>query len=150
MKKQRTEQIWRRGELLAEIFLQELEPEFVAQAPPENFAFDFLIGFLNEDGGFNSFAVEVKATETPINGEYSVKPDLFRKMAHSNIPVLLLVIDVKRNELFYAWPGKGSVSKFSSSSVAIPLKRIDEASQKALRLRMTGEEAPVEEKASTA
>jgi hypothetical protein len=143
------EQVGRRGELLAELFLQELEPEFLAKAPSENFAFDFLIGFLNEDGGFNSFAVEVKATETPVSGEYSVKRNLFRKMANSNIPVLLLVIDVKRNELFFAWPEEETVTQVGNDSVAITLKKIDEQSQTDLRIRMTGEEGVIEEKVTS-
>ncbi|MFP4031337.1 MAG: hypothetical protein ACLFRG_05275 [Desulfococcaceae bacterium] len=144
------EHVGRRAELLAELFLQELEPEFLAKAPSENFAFDFLIGFLNEEGGFNSFAVEVKATETPVSGEYSVKRNLFRKMANSNIPVLLLVIDVKRNELFFAWPEEGNIAKADRGSVVIPLKKIDETSKMELRLQMSGDESAVEEKASTA
>ena len=63
-----TNLVARRGELMAELFLQELEPAFVAQ-PVTDFAYDFFIGFSKPDGGINTYAVEVKATEQPINGK---------------------------------------------------------------------------------
>jgi hypothetical protein len=131
------DQIGRRGELLAELFLQELEPEFVAQATAEDFAFDFLIGFANRRAGINSYAVEVKATEQPVADEYQIERPVFDRLANSNIPVLLLVVDVKRNELFFAWPTDQLKVTRGRNSVRVPVVPIDDDSKSELRARMT-------------
>jgi len=53
--------IGRRSELMAELFLQELNPKFLAR-PTEDFGFDFLVTFKNPKGGLNTYGVEVKGT----------------------------------------------------------------------------------------
>lgn len=131
-------QTWRRGELMAELFLQELEPEFVAQSSADDFAFDFLVGFANKDGGVNTYAVEVKATERPIKDTFRVPRDLFNRLAHSNIPLILLVVDVKQNTLFYAWPSEDSDVKPNVRTVALPLTRLNDESRAQLRAQMAG------------
>ena len=98
----KNETVARRGELLAELFLQELEPEFVAR-PTADFGYDFLVGFRNRKGGINNIAVQVKATERPARKQYSISKGLYNRWAYSNIPVLLLVIDVKESRYYYAW-----------------------------------------------
>lgn len=123
---------------MAELFLQELEPEFVAQSTADDFAFDFLIGFANKDGGVNTYAVEVKATDKPIKDTYRVPRELFNRLTHSNIPLILLVVDVKQNALFYAWPSQDGDVTPSVSTVALPLIRVDEKSRAALREQMAG------------
>ena len=45
--------ISRRGELLAELFLQDLHPSFVAK-PTADFGYDFFVGFPNTHGGINN------------------------------------------------------------------------------------------------
>lgn len=131
-------QTGRRSELMAELFLQELGPEFVARSTADDFAFDFLVGFANKDGGVNTYAVEVKATEKPIKDTFCVPRDLFNRLAHSNIPLILLVVDVKRNQLYYAWPPKDNDVKHSSRNVAMPVTPVNEESQEQLRAQMAG------------
>jgi hypothetical protein len=92
----------RRAELLAELFLQELKPEFVARSSAD-FGYDFLVGFRNPRDGINNVAVEVKSTEQPAGKQYPISRRLYDQWAYSNIPVLLLIIDVKENRYYYAW-----------------------------------------------
>jgi hypothetical protein len=125
----------RRAELLAELFLQDLEAEFVAQAAMTDFVFDFFIGFPNPEGGINTFAVEVKSTERPINGSFAIPANVYRRLAHSNIPVLLLVIDVKDNVIYYAWPGDHP-DLTGLNSVKIPVVRVDSGTKQTLIDRM--------------
>ncbi len=41
----------RRGELITELFLQDLNPSFVAK-PSSDFGYDFYVGFQNANGGY--------------------------------------------------------------------------------------------------
>lgn len=130
--------MWRRGELMAELFLQELAPEFVAQPTTEDFGFDFLIGFANKEGGVNTYAVEVKATEQPVRDAFRVRRDLFNRLVHSNIPLILLVVDVKHNLLYFSWPSPDTEIKPNSNTVSLPLTLVDGQSRAALREQMAG------------
>ena len=91
----------RRGELLAELFLQELKPSILAR-PTDDFGYDFLVGFQNTKGGINNYIVEVKATENPLPPRFLIQKKLYDRLAHSNIPGILLVVDIKQNRLAYA------------------------------------------------
>lgn len=125
--------VGRRGELLAELFLQELGAQFVAR-PTADLGYDFFVGFNNADGGVNVAAVEVKATERPVQHRYPVQKQLFRRLAHSNIPVVLLVADVKENRLFYALPGSyGSGDDAGASTVQVDLTPVNETTKDELR-----------------
>src|ERR1035438_171961 len=95
--------VGRRSELMAELFLQELEPKFLTR-PTLDLGFDFLVGFENQGGGVNTFAVEVKGTENSISSSFSLDKRSYRRLVNSNVPGFLLAVDVKQNKLFYAWP----------------------------------------------
>lgn len=127
----------RRAELLAELFLEELEPDFVAQAEESGFLFDFLIGFPNPEGGVNTFAVELQSTERPPDGSFELEAHVYAKLAHSNIPVLLLLIDVKANVIYFAWPGDHEDLPRRNGSVKVPVTQVDPETRRALIDRMT-------------
>lgn len=139
--KSRVEMLGRRGQLLAELFLQELGAEFVAR-PTTDLGYDFFVGFANPEGGVNMAAVEVKSTERPVQTPYVVDKTLFRRLANSNIPVLLLVANVKENRLFYALPGSFSPAVESrANTVSIPLTPLDDTSRNELRELLTSPQA---------
>ena len=128
--------IARRAELIVELFLQDLDPLF-ATRPTEDFGFDYLIGFTNSQNGLNLIAVEVKSTERPIEGHFSIQKRLYERWSHSNIPVLLLVVDVKQNQLFYALPTPhGPNGSSQKNTIAVNLTEIDEKTKKELRDRL--------------
>lgn len=129
----KAEMLGRRGELLAELFLQELGAEFVAR-PTADLGYDFFVGFNNSDGGVNMAAVEVKATDRPVHSRYPVQKRLFRRLANSNIPVLLLVVNVKENRLFYALPAAYTLGEDEgATTVSIPLTAVEETTKHELR-----------------
>lgn len=120
-----------RGELMAELLLQDLRPTFVARAA-RNLGYDFFAGFPNSKGGINVTAVEVKATDRPVPALFSINRHTYDRLADSNIPVLLLVADVKQNRLFYALPQPGgAIGRRGSDTVAMPLVEIDDDRTKA-------------------
>jgi len=128
--------ITRRAELIVELFLQDLDPLF-ATRPTEDFGFDYLVGFTNSQNGLNMIAVEVNPTERIVQNPFPIQKRLYEQWAHSNIPVLLLVVDVKRNQLFYAWPTPdGSNGSSQSNTFAVRLTEIDEKTKKELRDRV--------------
>ena len=128
----------RRGELMAELFLQELQPAFLAQAA-RDLGYDFLVGFTNSEGGLNTYAVEVKATEQSVEGKYRMPAAQFRRLAHSNLPALLLVAEVKNNQLYYAWLNANSTSPSQKTSfVSVPVTEVKGDLSAKLRKELTG------------
>jgi uncharacterized protein (UPF0128 family) len=121
----------RRGELLAELFLQELEPKFISRSTTADWGYDLLVGFANKKGGINTFAVQVKATERPPGERFQIMRDTFDRFANSNIPGLLLVADVKQNHLYYAW--LTAKRPAGTASISIALTEIDDKSKELLR-----------------
>ncbi|WP_417913276.1 DUF4365 domain-containing protein [Candidatus Electronema sp. TJ] len=124
----------RRGEILAELLLQDMEPFFLAKATAD-VGYDFLAGFPNEEGGINNYAVQVKATEEPVASAVRTDAEQYERLAHSNIPALLLVIDVKQNKLFYSWitPHAGEIN---NNTVEIPVIEITDAVKKELQQQL--------------
>lgn len=92
--------ICRRGELLAELFLNDLGAK-VTRSPFD--AVDYLALFETREKAFRVMAVEVKASESPVPPEFPVSAELIARAAQSNIPTLLLVVDVKQNKLGCVW-----------------------------------------------
>lgn len=124
-----------RAELMAELFLEGLEPISVAR-PPHDFGYDLLVVFKNSKGGINTFGVEVKATERIVPSRFVIDRRTYGRLAHSTIPGLLLVADVKQNELFFAWPAQVDILRSESSSVSIPLTQINSKTTAELHKRL--------------
>lgn len=135
-KQSKTNQVLLRGELMAELFLQGLEPKFLAEANLANLPFDFFVGFSNSKGGVNTFAVEVKATENDIRSKYRLRADVYKALAYSNIPVLLLVVNVKDNLIYYSWPCENKAGSRLPEYVNVPVALIDDDSKNALVAQM--------------
>jgi hypothetical protein len=116
---------------MAELFFQELDPVFISR-PTTDVGYDLLVGFLNEKGGVNSFAVDVKGTERPPGKRFQLSRRTFDRIANSNIPGLLLVVDVKHNGMYYAWITPKNLNG-SGSNVMVPLIEINDATSKELK-----------------
>jgi hypothetical protein len=131
----------RRAELLAELFLQELEPEFVAKSSAD-FGYDFLVGFRNPRDGINNVAVEVKSTEQLAGKRYPISRQLYDRWAYSNIPVLLLIVDVKENQYYYAWASpEVSRSAGDSKTLRVDLTEITDSTKAELLERLRSQRA---------
>lgn len=90
----------RRGELLAEMFLNDLGAS-ITRSPIDSA--DYLAFFETGEKALQFFAVEVKATEKPLPSKYAVTSTALTRAAQFNIPTLLLVVDVKQNKIGCAW-----------------------------------------------
>jgi hypothetical protein len=122
----------RRAELLAELFLQEFKPVFISRPTSQDLGYDLLIGFKNEKAGINTFAVEVKSTDRAPASRFPIPRTTFNRIAHSNVPGLLLVADVKRSQLYYAWL-KSTERHGHTSTVSISLVEINEETKAELK-----------------
>jgi hypothetical protein len=108
--------ITKRGELLTKQFLFEIEPEdLIYTGDHADHLFDYMALFLKPDGSPVTIAIAVKATEEEIEGVYPFKISDLEKFKNSNIPVLILVIDVKRNKFFLNWAKNGIVPEQKDS-----------------------------------
>jgi hypothetical protein len=115
----RTEVPWyitKRGELLTKQFLFELAPDDLIYTGdhPEPL-FNYMALFLKPDGSPITIAITVKATEEEIKGVYSFKVSELDKFKKSNIPVLMLVINVKRNQYFLNWADNVMINESANS-----------------------------------
>jgi len=128
--------VGRRAELMAELFLQDLGATFVSQ-PTADTGIDFVVAFPNGQGGMNLSAVEVKATEQPVGDFYPLETKWYKRLAHSNVPSLLLVADAKRNQLYFAWPGEEDVNP-SVRTVRVRVTPIDDEVKEQIRGRLAG------------
>ena len=130
--------VGRRAELLAELFLQDLGATFVSR-PTDDSGIDFIVAFPNGQGGTNLSAVEVKATEHPVGEFYALDKKWYRRLAHSNVPSLLLVVDAKHNRLYHAWPSEAE-PKLNSDirTVQVRIAPIDEEVKEQIRERLAG------------
>jgi hypothetical protein len=61
----------------------------------------------------------------------------YKRLAHSNVPSLLLVADAKRNQLYFAWPGEGEVNS-SVRTVRVRVTPIDDEMKEQIRERLAG------------
>jgi Holliday junction resolvase-like predicted endonuclease len=95
--------IGRRGELLAEEFLLELETTYVASLQQSDIGLDYVAFFSKDDGTPVIIAVEVKATEQEIKGRFVMQSSLLKRLRHLNVPVLIIVVDVKHNDIYFTW-----------------------------------------------
>jgi len=108
--------VTKRGELLTKEFLFEIEPDDLIYAGDHaDHLFDYMALFLKPDGSPVTIAIAVKATEDKINGVSPFKVSDLEKFKNSNIPVLILVIDVKRNQYFLNWAKNATVPEQKDS-----------------------------------
>jgi hypothetical protein len=133
-----TSLVGRRAELMAELFLQDLEPTFLAR-PATDLGFDFFVGFSNLKGGINTTGVVVKATPQRVLSRSDVDSRSYRRLANSNIPGLFLVVDVKHNRLFYAWPASDEPTRNGKhKTIALPVTEVNHKTKVQLRKRLAG------------
>jgi hypothetical protein len=122
--------IWRRGKLLAELFLQDLQPQNLMEVS-DNPIFDYFAGFRTKAGALITIGVQVKATEQPIRDAYplQVSRPRLEDFTNSNIPVLFLIVDVKENQIFFAWASAIDPRKAAHTTalrvVKLPVKKAD-------------------------
>lgn len=137
--KSQAEIVARRAELLVELFLQDLGATFVS-GPRSDTGYDFIVAFPNGKGGTNFSAVEVKATDRPIGHSYPLDTKWYKRLAHSNVPSLLLVVDAKQNRLYHAWPSEGDLKKSNSDArtIRVPVVPVDDAVKEQIRERLVG------------
>jgi len=135
-KQSKAELIGRRAELIAELFFQDLNPEYVAQPVP-HVGYDLLVGFANSRGGINNYIVEVKSTERPVSSLFPLQTKIYNRLANSNIPALLLVVDVKQNQVFYGWLRPEDFEGGSDiNTVMIPVTAVDDVVKAELRSQL--------------
>lgn len=93
----------RRGELLAEQFLLELKPNYISPMQGLDFGIDYMAFFSKSDGTPIAIAIAVKATQQEIKGHYLLSSSQAQRLLNSNLPVLIIVIDVKSNNTYFNW-----------------------------------------------
>jgi hypothetical protein len=91
-----------RAELLVKIFIEDLKPSQFLKAESEKLDFDFLVAFKKPGGGLKFCAIDVKQTDSVVNGKYRFRTgrrsiDSFK----SNMPMIIIVADTKHNQLYY-------------------------------------------------
>ena len=140
--KSQAEIVARRAELLAELFLQDLGATLISRPSSDSdTGVDFIVAFPNGNGGTNLSAIEVKGTDRPVGDSYALDSKWYKRLAHSNVPSLLLVVDAKHNLLYHAWPKDDiGVDYPNGRTIRVPLVLIDDSAKEQIRERLTGAE----------
>ena len=108
--------VTKRGELLTKEFLFEIEPhDLIYTGDHLEPLFNYMALFLKPDGSPVTIAITVKATEKEIKGVYPFNVSELEKFKKSNIPVLMLVIDVKWNQYFLNWAANVMINESANS-----------------------------------
>ena len=126
---------------MIELFLQDLEPAFLAQSTFD-VGYDFFVGFINAEGGISTSAVVAKATEQSAPDRYCLPKERYDRLAYSNIPVLLLVANVKDNRLYHAWITPHESKDCANGTVSIPVIEIDARSHQSIHQKLAQAKLP--------
>lgn len=137
--KSREQMLSHRAELMAQLFFEELNPTFMSQ-PTQDIGYDLLVGFQNKLGGINTFAVAVESTENLREKCFSVAEHKFLQIVRSNVPGILFVVDVKQNQIYYAWLSAAYESK--SKAISIPLSELNAEAKKKLHEQFVSVNSP--------
>lgn len=116
---------------MAELFFQDMDPLFISRPTANDLGYDLLVGFSNDRAGINMFAVEVKGAERPPRKAFRLFRSTFDRIAHSNIPGLIVVADVKQNRLYYAWL-RPEDAKEGSDTASVQLIEVNPATKRQL------------------
>jgi hypothetical protein len=116
-----------RGEALALLFLNDLGAVTI-RAESADMGFDLVAVFSRREM-MRVVMVEVRATERELASGvgYPVPARQSKAFRNSNVPLLLLVIDVKRNREFFAWIGRSAESRPRESRSGVTFVRIRDA-----------------------
>ena len=120
--------VTQRGELLAESFLLGLGPNELRIIKDSNAGFDYVAFFSKADSAPVLIGVVAKATEREVKGHYPFHLAQLKRLQNSNIPILIVVLDVKRNEIYFNWaqdaiPEKNKESLSKRSELPIELRK---------------------------
>ena len=119
MKLSQKSYVVQRANLMAQEFLLDLGALSVNSLPSADFGLDLIAFFEGSDASVKIVGVNLKATEREIGHTFPFASDDLRALRNSNLPVMLLVVDAKRNELYFAWAsGPHSTISVGQSSIA--------------------------------
>jgi hypothetical protein len=125
--------VTQRGELLAESFLLELDPNELRVIRDSDAGFDYVAFFSKADSAPVLIGVHAKATEQEINGGCLFQVAQLKRLQNSNIPILIVVLDVKRNEIYFNWAqdaiqenNKGLLSRRSAIPITLRKATLEE------------------------
>ena len=105
---EKNEKAWyvaERTELMSGLFLQELGARNSLRTGPEPAPLDYVAIFGTDDLKLRIIGVEVKSTEKHLNGQFrfQARADRVKALQSANVPILILVVNVKHNEIYYGW-----------------------------------------------
>lgn len=127
-----------RGTLLAESFLLRLCPHELRIIRNSEVGFDYVAFFSKLDSAPVLVGVATKATEQEVNGGYAFQVAQLKRLQNSNIPILILVLDVKRNEIFFNWAQDAIPEKYKRAlnrRSAIPIELRKATSEEVEKLK---------------
>jgi hypothetical protein len=76
---------------------------------------------------------------THLGDFYPMDTRWYKRLAHSNVPSLLLVVDAKHNNFYFAWPGDEDVNS-SLRKVRVRVAPVDDKVKEQIRERLAGSE----------
>lgn len=131
--------IERRADILAEMFVRDLNPKFIFQANLQRAVWDYMAAFQTKKGRLVNITITVKATEKPIPGTiiFVMSSGRANQIVNSNLPVLLLLVDVKTSAVAWNWISEATVTSASRlrADVLVRVPAIKQSAETVRQLR---------------
>jgi len=130
---------------LAELFLQDCNPLFIAKTEFKEPKLDYFVGFAANNGSLQVCAIDVLANTRRVSQRFSLilSHRRFHRIKGSNIPFLLFIVDVKMNEIFFFWmddlPSEPASRLKGDLRFEISLTLADDAGKRKLVSRFTAQ-----------
>ncbi|WP_150107196.1 DUF4365 domain-containing protein [Pedosphaera parvula] len=109
-----------------------MNPKFLAQATFQGATWDYMAAFQTKAGRLINITVKVIATEKPIPEEmiFVMSNKQANEILNSNLPILIVVVDVKTNSIACNWVSKATVSHSSrlngDARIRFPALKVDQ------------------------
>ena len=127
--------IQQRASLLAEMFIRELNPFFLAQASYQGNRWDYIATFRTKTNPNLVITVDVMGTIVPLRSEFifPASPHWVRSLNDTSDNLLILVINVLEDKIYWGWAKLAAVVRDPSvkgaALVRLPLVESNEASK---------------------
>lgn len=133
-----SEQMQRRASLLAELFLRELNPPFLAQASYQGNRWDYIATFKTRSNANIVITVDVVATDAPVTNEFTfyAQPHWVRALDNEGDKLLILVVNVMTDEVYWGWANAAKIVRDptmkGAAFVRLPVVKSSESTREKL------------------
>lgn len=137
MSSQHSRLVARRGQLMAELLLLDLGAKRIFRQTNDDPECEYRVIFEKEKEDPNTLTVKLKSTVRPPGKRIQLERSEFEGLPPSNcnLQPLLIVADVKQNQMHYAWLPT-AITSAKGARISVPLIFLDDSKKAALKRKI--------------